>query len=66
VKKKRKAATALLMVGGRTPVCAWWCCVGRPADEGRKRADVANVVVARLLAEAAHPHVFDHAAPAAR
>jgi hypothetical protein len=27
--------------------------VGRPADKGRERADVANVVVARLLAEAA-------------
>jgi len=23
VKKKRKAATALLMLGGRTPLCAW-------------------------------------------
>jgi hypothetical protein len=28
--------------------------IGRPADKGRERADVANVVVARLLAEAAH------------
>jgi len=28
--------------------------VRRPADKGRERADVANVVVARLLAEAAH------------
>jgi hypothetical protein len=28
--------------------------VGRPADKRRERADVANVVVARLLAEAAH------------
>jgi hypothetical protein len=37
------------------------CCVGRPADKGRERADVANVVVARLLAEAAHVHVLDHA-----
>jgi hypothetical protein len=35
--------------------------VGRAADEGRKRPDVANVVAARLLAEAAHGHVFDHA-----
>jgi hypothetical protein len=25
VKKKRKAATALLMLGGRAPVCAWRC-----------------------------------------
>ena len=37
--------------------------VGRPADERRERADVANIVVARLLAEAAHIHVLDHARP---
>src|SRR5439155_1661827 len=35
--------------------------IGRAADEGRERPDVANVVVARLLAEAAHAHVLDHA-----
>jgi hypothetical protein len=36
-------------------------CVGRPANEGRERAHVANVVVARLFAEATHAHVIDHA-----
>ena len=35
--------------------------IGRAADEGRERPDVPNVVVARLLAEAAHAHVLDHA-----
>jgi hypothetical protein len=35
--------------------------IGRPANEGRKRPDIPNVVVARLLAEAAHAHVLDHA-----
>src|SRR5580700_1934585 len=35
--------------------------VGRAANEGRKRPDVPNVVVARLLAEAAYAHVLDHA-----
>ena len=37
--------------------------VGRPADKGRESAHIANVIVARLLAEAAHPHVLDHARP---
>lgn len=31
--------------------------------KGRQGAHVANVVVARLLAEAAYPHVLDHARP---
>src|SRR5205823_62339 len=35
--------------------------VRRAANEGRKCSDVANVVVARLLAEAPHAHVLDHA-----
>src|SRR5207302_8601980 len=35
--------------------------IGRPADEGRERAHLANVVAARLFGEAAHRHVFDHA-----
>jgi len=35
--------------------------VRRAANEARKCPDVANVVVARLLAEAAHSHVLDHA-----
>jgi hypothetical protein len=29
VKKKRRAATALLMLGGRKPVCARWCLARR-------------------------------------
>src|SRR5216683_3185534 len=35
--------------------------IGGPADKGRERPHVPNVVVARLLGEAAHHHVFDHA-----
>src|SRR5207244_9805091 len=35
--------------------------IGRAADEGRKCPDIPNVVVACLLAEAAHAHVLDHA-----
>src|SRR5271165_3562747 len=31
--------------------------------EGCERPHVANVVVARLLGEGAHPHVLDHARP---
>ena len=37
--------------------------IGRAANEGRKCPDIPNVVVARLLAEAAHAHVLDHARP---
>src|SRR5215469_2432916 len=37
--------------------------VGRPTEKGGQCADVTNVVVARLLAEATHVHVFDHARP---
>jgi hypothetical protein len=37
--------------------------VGRPANEGRECPHIANIVVARLLGEAAHPHVLDHARP---
>lgn len=33
----------------------------RPADEGRERPDVPNVIAAGLLVEAAHGHVLDHA-----
>jgi hypothetical protein len=39
------------------------CRIGRPADKGRERPHVANVVVARLLDEAAHPDVLDHPRP---
>ena len=35
--------------------------VGRAADEGRKRLHATDVVTARVLGEAAHGHVFDHA-----
>jgi len=35
--------------------------IGRAADEGRERPHLANVVAVRLLGEAAHHHVFDHA-----
>src|SRR6266478_6543464 len=35
--------------------------IGRAADEGRERPHLANVVAVRLLGEAAHRHVFDHA-----
>jgi hypothetical protein len=44
VKKKRKAATALLMLGGRTPVCA--ICQSRIVIIIRFRASI----VIRLLA----------------
>jgi hypothetical protein len=37
--------------------------VGRPADEGRQCPHAPNVIVARLLGAAAHPHVLDHARP---
>ena len=35
--------------------------VGRAADEGRERLHATDVVAARVLGEAAHGHVFDHA-----
>ena len=35
--------------------------VGRAADEGGKRLHATDVVTARVLGEAAHGHVFDHA-----
>ena len=37
--------------------------VGRPADKGRECSDVSHIVAARVLVEAAHGHVFDHARP---
>ena len=37
--------------------------VGRPADEGRKCPHLADIIAARVLLEAAHAHVFDHARP---
>jgi hypothetical protein len=38
------------------------CRVGRAAEELGKHRDVADVVVAGLLAEFAHRHVLEHAA----
>jgi hypothetical protein len=35
--------------------------IARPAQEGRERPDVSHVVAARVLVEATHGHVFDHA-----
>jgi len=35
--------------------------VGRPANKGRECSDVSHIVAARVLLEAAHGHVFDHA-----
>src|SRR6516164_6180289 len=37
--------------------------IGRTADKGRKGSDVSHIVAARVLFEAAHGHVFDHARP---
>jgi hypothetical protein len=37
--------------------------VGRSADKGRECPDLPDIVVTRLLAEAAHGHVLDHARP---
>ena len=46
VKKKRKAATALLMLGGRTPVCARWCWKRRKSSavavSGERPMNAAN------------------------
>jgi len=38
------------------------CRVGRAAEEAGEGPDVADMVVAGLLAEFAHRHVFEHAA----
>jgi hypothetical protein len=35
--------------------------IGRPADKGCECSDVSHIVAARVLLEAAHGHVFDHA-----
>src|SRR5712672_4084314 len=40
-------------------------CIRRAAEKGCERPDVSDIVVARLLDEIAHRHVFDHA-PAQR
>ena len=37
--------------------------VRRPANEGREGAHVADIIAPRVLLEAAHAHVFDHACP---
>src|SRR5271157_4871723 len=41
------------------------CRIGRATEEGCESLDVSNIIVARLLDEVAHGHVFDHA-PAQR
>src|SRR5262245_55090091 len=38
------------------------CRVGRAAEEGCESLDVPDIIVARLVAELAHGHVFEHAA----
>ena len=72
MKKKRRAETALLMLGGCVPLCLAQLeaaqilrrrRVGRPADKGRECSDVSHIIAARVLLEAAHGHVFDHARP---
>jgi hypothetical protein len=37
------------------------CCIRRAAEKGCKGSDVTDIVVACLLDEIAHAHVFDHA-----
>jgi hypothetical protein len=37
--------------------------VGRPADEGREGAHMADIIAPRVILEATHAHVFDHARP---
>ena len=37
--------------------------VGRPADESRECPHLADIIAPRVLLEAAHAHVFDHARP---
>ena len=39
------------------------CRVWRPADKGCKCPHVSHIVAARVLLEAAHGHVFNHARP---
>src|SRR6516162_5610040 len=68
VKKKRRAETALLML--HAALCLMQLeqaqvfrgrRVRRPADEGRECSHLSHIVAARVLFEAAHGHVFDHA-----
>jgi hypothetical protein len=44
-----------------TPKILSHCAIGRAAEEGCESLDLADIVVASLLAEIAHGHVFDHA-----
>src|SRR5215469_5842992 len=59
----RRLHTALRLVQLEEPQLLRRCRVGRPADEGRKGAHVADIIAPRVLLEAAHAHVFDHARP---
>jgi hypothetical protein len=71
VKKKRSAATDPLMLGGsyaslcpmqlKTAKILRHGRIRRTAQEGCERPHVPDIVVARLLDEVAHRHVFDHA-----
>ena len=68
MKKKRSAETALLMLHAglrlvhlETAKIFGRRRVGRAAEEGRESLHAADVVTARVLGEAAHVHVFDHA-----
>jgi hypothetical protein len=73
VKKKRRAETALLMLGGCMPVRAWCSCNRRRSSavavSGERPIKAANdshvtdIIAARVLIETAHGHVFDHARP---
>ncbi len=70
VKKNRNADTMLFMVGRHSQVALLDLeathllgrrRVGRPTQECRKPADVANVVALRLAAELTHLHLVDEA-----
>jgi hypothetical protein len=70
VKKKRRAATAALMLGGHAGLRLMQlegaqilgrCGIRRTAKERGEGLDVMDIIVARLLDEVAHRHVLDHA-----
>jgi hypothetical protein len=67
-KKNRSAEAELLSVGGigqmhlEAAHVLSRCRVERAAEELGEGLDVADIVVAGLLAEFTHRHIFDHAA----
>ncbi len=73
MKKKRKAETEQLIVGGYAPALALVnlkpanvlsrCRIGRLTEEGCEAAHYANIIVLRIGSQAAHRHVFEHALP---